>query len=300
MQNFQLGLLTRIDDIYIDWYTPGMKKNLASFGFALVLTLGHSMSASAGPHHGYLVMQDGHVSRFYQGLLLPLKGDSRLDSGAVLKPNGEFQSEGASRKLAEGQMIDWSGRDVGPKRAFIESFDSSFKSGKEAPAQKTGVIALVDGKPIFYSFYLLRVRLREQLENRRSKVVSLRITKHAIKQGILKEMVFDELLCAKAAGSHLTADGAEIERIVEEQPENRRVGAFDPNAYAVFLKRENIDREEYEYGLSRIITAQKVKEKLMHDTDSESKGLAAVNAYLNAAAARINIRTFPETSDDKE
>lgn len=127
-----------------------------------------------------------------------------------------------------------------------------------------GAVASVGSSKIPYSRYAIRVnQYLEALRSRGTEVSDE--TAKEVRQGLLRDMIVDELLTAKASEFGLVVTDAELSRDIRTTPAFQREGQFNQDLY--FMAVRNVFHETpeaYEAWRRKSLLALKLKQLIFH------------------------------------
>ena len=187
-------------------------------------------------------------------------------------------------------------------------------------------VASIGGAKIPYQDYTNRVNQYTEALRSRGSDVSDEMVKQ-IKQGILREMIVDELLQQKADEMGMIVTDGELARDIQNTSAFQRDGQFDQQLYFARVRQGyHQSPETYERDRRKAIKAAKVKQIIYHaaklapvevaeqykaahkgsmkdfnkEKDSftakaqQQRALELVNFYLQQLARQVEIRTYLE------
>jgi outer membrane protein assembly factor BamE (lipoprotein component of BamABCDE complex) len=188
----------------------------------------------------------------------------------------------------------------------------------------SATVASVGSTKIPYSLFMARVNQYADAMREKGSDVTDDALKQ-IKQGMLRDMIVDELLSQKAGDLGIVVTDAELARDIQSSPAFQRGGAFSPEAYAYVLRtvyRQTPD--VYEGYRRQQVKALKFKQLVfeaskiappelktayaaahkgsLKDFDKEStsfsqqlrqhRALELLNYYLHQVGSQVEIRTY--------
>lgn len=187
-----------------------------------------------------------------------------------------------------------------------------------------GAVASVGKTKIDYDEYVNRVNQYEDALRARGTDVDDKMGAE-IKQGVLREMIVDELLQQKATEMGLAVPDSELSRDIQNTPAFQRDGRFDQQLYFARVREAFHDSpESYEKQRRKQLLAMKLKQMIYHsakltpselqdeykaahkgslkgfDKDKEAfaakaqqaRALDLINYYLRQLAQQVEIRTY--------
>lgn len=190
----------------------------------------------------------------------------------------------------------------------------------------SGTVASVGTTKISYQDYITRVNQYSEAVRSRGGEVSDDMGKE-IKQGVLREMIVDELLQQKADEMGLVVTDGELSRDIQMTPAFQRDGKFDQQLYFARVRQVFRDSPEaYERNRRKAIKAMKVKQMIFHSAKlapsevaeayksankggmkdfeknkaafetkaQQARALDLINYYLKQLAQQVEIRTYLE------
>ncbi len=189
-----------------------------------------------------------------------------------------------------------------------------------------GSVASVGKTKLPYDQYVNRVNQYEEALRARGTDVDDKMTAE-IKQGVLREMIVDELLQQKADDMGIVVPDSELARDIQNTPAFQRDGHFDQQVYFARVREAFHDSpESYERERRKQLKAMKLKQVIYHaakltpaeledaykqahkgalkgfDKDKEAfaakaqqaRALDLINYYLRQLAQQVEIRTYLE------
>lgn len=192
-------------------------------------------------------------------------------------------------------------------------------------ADHSEAVAVVDGHKIPYLQYRVRVnQYLDALRERETKVTEQ--MEREIRQGILRDMIVDELLASRAEKLGLRVSDLELRLTLEGTPAFQREGRFDQAVYFQTVRSAlRMTPEQYERAQRRSLLSAKFKgvffqgvKVLPAETRAEyarqgrplkdfeakkaefaaalrqERALDAINFYLRQLSAQVDIRSYLE------
>jgi peptidyl-prolyl cis-trans isomerase D len=189
---------------------------------------------------------------------------------------------------------------------------------------QSGSVASVGAVKIPYQEYVIRVNQYTDALRSRGSDITDDMSKE-IKQGVLREMIVDELLQQKADEMGLVVTDGELARDIQNTPAFQQAGAFDQQLYFSRVRQVFHDSPDaYERSRRKAIKAMKVKQLIFHsaklaptevaeaykaankgsmkDFDKQKEAFEAkaqqqraldlINYYLKQLAQQVEIRTY--------
>lgn len=151
-----------------------------------------------------------------------------------------------------------------------------------------GAVASVGSSKIPYALYANRVNQYTEAVRSRGADVTDAMTAE-IKQGVLREMIVDELLQQKADEMGVVVSDGELARDIQTTPAFMRDGQFDQQLYFARVRQVYHDSPEaYERERRKTLKAMKVKQLIYHSAKLTPAEL--VEAYK--AANKGNMKNF--------
>ena len=128
----------------------------------------------------------------------------------------------------------------------------------------SGTVATVGSTKIPYQDYVNRVNQYTEALRSRGADVTDDMTKE-VKQGVLREMIVDELLQQKADEMGLVVTDGELANDIQGTPAFQQNGAFDQSLYFSRVRQVFHDSPEaYERSRRKALKAMKVKQLIFH------------------------------------
>jgi len=188
----------------------------------------------------------------------------------------------------------------------------------------SGSVASVGRTKIPYDRYVERVNQYTDALRSRGTDVDDKMTAE-IKQGVLREMIVDELLDQKAADLGIVVPDSELSRDIQNTPAFQRDGHFDQQLYFARVREIFHDSpESYERDRRKQLMAMKLKQLIYHaakltpaelqdaykqahkgslkgfdkDKDAfaakaqQARALDLINYYLRQLVQQVEIKTF--------
>ncbi|HAH06082.1 MAG TPA: hypothetical protein DCM05_06065 [Elusimicrobia bacterium] len=192
-------------------------------------------------------------------------------------------------------------------------------------ADLADTVASVGGRKIAYGKY--RNRVNQYLESLREKKVDVTpAMENEVKQGMLRDMIVDELLAGEAERLGLRVTDMELSLSIQSTPAFQREGRFDQELYFQAVRYSlKSSPEQFEADQRRQMLSGKLKaliarsakvapgevrEEFVRETQSDKgfdkkkdefaqalrqkRALEAINAYLRQLATQVEIRTYLE------
>ncbi|MFA6093867.1 MAG: SurA N-terminal domain-containing protein [Elusimicrobiota bacterium] len=191
-------------------------------------------------------------------------------------------------------------------------------------ADASDSVAVVGGAKIPYAQYRLRVNQYLDMMRERKVEVTPQM-ENEVKQGMLRDMIVDELLSAEAERLGLRVSDMELAMSLQNTPAFQREGKFDQDIYFQTVRYSlHLSPEQFEKNQRRTMLSAKLKAVLarsakvapseireewlrehkgsMKDFDKKKeefsqalrqrRSLESINAYLRQLAAQKEIRTY--------
>jgi hypothetical protein len=188
----------------------------------------------------------------------------------------------------------------------------------------SSAVASVGGTKIPYQDYVFRVNQYTEAVRSRGADVSDEMSKE-IKQGILREMIVDELLQQKADEMGIVVPDSELARDIQNTQAFQHEGRFDQQLYFARVRLMFHDSPEaYENNRRKSLKAMKVKQMIYHSAKltpnevaeaykeshkgsmkdfekekpafeakaQQQRALELINFYLKQLAQQVEIRTY--------
>lgn len=188
----------------------------------------------------------------------------------------------------------------------------------------SGAVAQVGPTKIPYEQYVTRVNQYEDALRSRGADVTDDMTKE-IKQGVLREMIVDELLQQKADEMGIVVTDGELARDIQTTPAFQQDGQFNQQLYFARVRQVFHDSPEaFEKDRRKALKAQKVKQMIYHAAKmtpdevaqaykaahkgsmkdfekdkaqfeakaQQARALDLINYYLKQLAQTVEIRTY--------
>lgn len=190
-------------------------------------------------------------------------------------------------------------------------------------ADLSDTVAVVGGKKIPYSRFRNRVNQYLEMMREQRKVEVTQAMETEVKQGMLRDMIVDELLANEAEKMGLRVSDMELSLSIQNTPAFQREGRFDQDLYFQAVRFSfKTSPEQFEADQRRAMLSAKLKSIIARsakvspaeiDTEwavaSRAKGapkkkeefagqlrqkraLDAINAFLRGLAASTEIRTY--------
>lgn len=188
----------------------------------------------------------------------------------------------------------------------------------------SGSVASVGSTKIPYQDYVNRVNQYQDALRSRGTDITEDMTKE-IKQGVLREMIVDELLQQKADEMGITVTDGELARDIQATPAFQQEGQFNQQLYFARVRQVFHDSpESYEKNRRKALKAQKVKQMIFHSAKlapseiaeaykaahkgsmkgfekdkaqfeakaQQARALDLINYYLKQLAQQVEIKTY--------
>lgn len=188
----------------------------------------------------------------------------------------------------------------------------------------SGTVASVGKTKIPYAQFITRVNQYSDALRSRGADIPDELMRE-VKQGMLRDMIIDELLLERAAEMGLTIADGELARDIQNTPAFQRNGAFSQDAYFQAVRAVYRDTPEaYEKSRRKQLSSLKVKQLLYHcakmtpqelrdayakenkgslknfekDKDAfaqkaqQQRALEVINYYLRQISTQVEIRSY--------